>query len=123
LLARQLSPFLWGYGHYVIFAAAASIGAGLEVGAAWTTGDAHISARLAAAAVTMPTAVFYLAVWLLQARYFKHGRAQGLMPTTAAAVLLCTLAGGYAVVLAGLCCAASLVAGVSETRRTDQTPE
>jgi low temperature requirement protein LtrA len=123
LLARQLSPFLWGYGHYVVFAAAASIGAGMEVGAAWTTGHDHISARLAAASVTVPTAVFYLAVWLLQARFFKHGRAQALMPLTAAAVLLCTLAGGYAVVLAGSCCALGLIAGVYETRRADQTPE
>jgi len=123
LLARQLSPFLWGYGHYVVFAAAASIGAGMEVGAAWTTGKDHISAQLAAAAVTVPTAIYYLAVWLLQARYFKHGRAQALMPATAAAVLLCTAAGGYAVILAGLCCALALVAGVYEVRRADQTPE
>jgi Bacterial low temperature requirement A protein (LtrA) len=120
---RQISPFLWGYGHYVVFAAAASIGAGMEVGAAWTTGDDHISARLAAAAVTVPTALFYLAVWALQSRFFKRGRAQALMPMTAAAVLLCTWAGGYAVILAGLCCAGSLCAGVYETRRADQTPE
>lgn len=123
LLAGRLSPFLWGYGHYVVFAAAASIGAGMEVSAAWTTGDAHVSARVAAASVTVPTAVFYLAVWALQGRFFKHGRAQALMPMTAIAVLVCTWAGGYAVILAGSCCAISLIAGVYEARRTDQTPE
>lgn len=123
LLERQLSPFLWGYGHYVVFAAAASIGAGMEVGAAWTTGEDHISARLAAAAVTVPTAVYYLAVWGLQGRFFKHGRAQALMPMTAVAVLLCTQAGGYAVILAGACCTVALTAGVYVGRRADQTPE
>lgn len=123
LLERRLSPFLWGYGHYVVFASAASIGAGMEVGAARTAGHDPVSARLAAASVTVPTAVFYLAVWVLQARYFKHGRAQALMPTTAAAVLVCTWAGGYAVILAGLLCAASLFAGMAWTRGADQTPE
>ena len=116
LLARQTSPFLWGYGHYFVFASAAAIGAGMEVGAAWTTGNDHVSAYLAAAAVTVPTAVFYLAVWLFQARFFKRGYAQALMPASAAAILLCTLAGGYAVILAGLCCAVGVAAGVGMQR-------
>jgi low temperature requirement protein LtrA len=112
LLARQASPFLWGYGHYAVFASAASIGAGAEVAAAWTTGSERISAGLAAAAVTVPTAVFLLVVWALQARHFKNSRAaQAVMPATAAAVLLCTVAGGYAVFLAGLCCVLAVICG------------
>lgn len=116
LLARQKTPFLWGYGHYLVFASAASIGAGMEVCAAWSTGIDRIPARLAAAAVTVPTAVFYLMVWVLQTRLFKHGWSQALMPGTTVAVLLCTLAGGYAVLLAGLCCAAALICGVYAAR-------
>jgi low temperature requirement protein LtrA len=116
LLAKQTSPFLWGYGHYAVFASAASIGAGAEVAAAWTTGSEHISAGLAAAAVTVPAAVFLLVVWALQARHFKSGAAQAIMPTTAALVLLCTLAGTYAVFLAGLCCVAAVIGGVYAER-------
>jgi low temperature requirement protein LtrA len=112
LLGRQTSPFLWGYGHYAVFASAASIGAGAEVAAAWTTGTERISAALAAAAVTVPTAIFLLVVWALQARHFKNSRAaQAVMPVTAAAVLLCTIAGGYAVFLAGLCCVLAVICG------------
>lgn len=111
LLAEDNSPFLWGYGHYVVFGSAASIGAGIEVAAAWTTGTEHISAYLAAAAVTVPSAVFFVVVWALQARHFKSGWEQALLPATAGAVLLCTLAGGYAVILAGACCVASVVLG------------
>lgn len=111
LLVADASPFLWGYGHYVVFAAAASIGAGIEVAAQWTTGAEHVSAGLAAAAVTVPAAVFFLMVWLLQARHFKSGWAQALLPATAAAVLLCTFAGGYAALLAGVCCVVSVVLG------------
>ncbi|HWG27812.1 low temperature requirement protein A [Actinospica sp.] len=116
LLGERTSPFLWGYGHYVVFGSAASIGAGAEVVAVWTTGSEQISARLAAAAVTVPTAIFLLVVWGLQARHFKSGAAQAVMPTTAAAVLLCSLAGSYAVLLAGLCCAAAVVCGIYAER-------
>ena len=123
LLADRLSPFLWGYGHYVVFAAAASIGAGAEVAAAWTTGSEPISARLAAAAVTVPTAIFLLVVWALQARHFKSGVTQAIMPVTAAAVLLCTLAGGYAVFLAGICCVLAVIGGVYAQRLGSAGPE
>jgi low temperature requirement protein LtrA len=117
LLAGQSSPFLWGYGHYVVFASAAAIGAGAEVAAAWTTGSEPIPAALAAASVTLPTAVFLLVTWALQARHFKNSPlAQAVMPVTAAAVLLCTLAGGYAVFLAGLCCALAVVGGLYAQR-------
>lgn len=123
LLAERISPYLWGYGHYVVFASAASIGAGAEVVAGWTSGSEPISARLAAGAVTVPTAIFLLVVWALQARHFKSGLAQATMPATAAAVLLCTVAGTYAVFAAGLCCAASVTAGVYAERLGSQGTE
>ena len=123
LLADRISPFLWGYGHYVVFGAAAAIGAGVEVAAAWTTGSEEISARLAAASVTVPTAVFLLMVWVLQARHFKSGVAQAIMPATSAAVLLCTFAESYAVFLAGLCCAIAVICGVYAVRLGSAGPE
>jgi low temperature requirement protein LtrA len=112
LLGERTSPYLWGYGHYIVFASAASIGAGAEVAAAWTSGGEEISARLAAGSVTVPTALLLLVIWVLQARHFKRGPAQAIMPATAAAVLLCTFAGSYAVFLAGLCCAVSVILGI-----------
>jgi low temperature requirement protein LtrA len=116
LLGERSAQFLWGYGHYLVFASAASIGAGAEVDAAWTTGSEPISARLAAAAITVPTAVFLVMVWALQARHFKSGWEQAIMPAAAAAVLLCTLAGGYAAFPAGLCCAAAVLLGLYAQR-------
>jgi len=115
-LAQGSSAFLWGYGHYPVFASAAAIGAGTEVAAAWTTGSEHISAVLAAGSVTVPSAVFFVVVWALQARHFKNGWAQAIIPTMAAAVLLCTFAGGYAVILAGSCCALAVVLGTVAER-------
>ncbi|HET9170129.1 MAG TPA: low temperature requirement protein A [Actinospica sp.] len=112
LLEDRSRSYQWGYGHYFVFASAASIGAGAEVVAARAAGGEEISAPLAAASVTVPTAVLLLVVWGLQARHFKAGPAQAVMPGAAVAVLLCTFAGSYAVLLAGLCCAAAVVLGV-----------
>jgi low temperature requirement protein LtrA len=106
------SAFLWGYGHYLIFSSAAAIGAGLEVTVEQSVGEAHISTLSAAAAVTIPTAVFVFFTWLLHARRFKSApRQQVVLPLTAAAILVCTFAGRWAVLCAGGVAAASV--GVS----------
>ncbi|MGW0626597.1 low temperature requirement protein A [Streptomyces sp. NPDC002758] len=111
--------FLWGYGHYLIFASAAAIGAGLEVAIEQTVGQAHISAVSAAAAVTLPTALYLLTVWALHSRHFKVGIAQQLvLPVTALLVICCTFLGHWAVLAAGLVCALSVATGVMLTERT-----
>lgn len=120
------SAFLWGYGHYLIFSSAAAIGSGLEVVVEQTVGEAHISTLSAAAAVTIPTAVFVFFTWLLHARRFKSSpRQQAVLPLTAAAILVCTFAGRWAVLCAGGVAAASV--GVSlmmhrGARRAGSTP-
>lgn len=109
---RQAIP--WGYGHFVIFGSAAAIGAGLEVAVEQATGEAHISTLAAAAAVTVPAAVFLLTVWLLHARHFKSGTAQQLvLPGAAVAIAAATFAGTWAVLVAGLVAAAAVAVGVT----------
>ncbi|MFD8734790.1 low temperature requirement protein A [Streptomyces sp. NPDC059618] len=111
--------FLWGYGHYLIFSSAAAIGAGLEVAVEQTVGTAHISALSASAAVTLPTALYFLAVWGLHSRHFKVGIAQQVvLPATALLVILCTFLGDWAVLTAGVVSALSVAAGVVMTTRT-----
>jgi low temperature requirement protein LtrA len=112
-LTSNRQGFLWGYGHYVIFAAAAAIGAGIEVAVEHAVHVAHISAFAAAAAVTLPSALFLISVWVLHSRHFKYGLVEQLvLPVSAALVLACTFAGPAAVPLAGLICAASVALGV-----------
>ncbi|MFG3202670.1 low temperature requirement protein A [Streptomyces sp. NPDC048192] len=111
--------FLWGYGHYLIFASAAAIGAGLEVALEHAVGKSHISTLSASAAVTLPTALYLLTVWALHSRHFKVGIAQQLvLPVTALLVICCTFLGGWAVLAAGLVCAAAVATGVTLTART-----
>lgn len=109
---REAIP--WGYGHLLVFASGAAIGAGIEVAVEHAVGKAHISQVAANAAVTVPAAAFLLMVWLLHSRHFKRGLAQQLaLPVSAAAVLACTWAGTYAVLYAGLVAAATVAFGVT----------
>jgi low temperature requirement protein LtrA len=118
-LRSNRQSFLWGYGHYLIFASAAAIGAGLAVAVEEAVGTAHISTLSASAAVTLPTALYLLTVWALHSRHFKVGIAQQLvLPVTALLVICCTFLGDWAVLAAGLVCSASVAAGVTLTART-----
>ncbi|GGX16349.1 membrane protein [Streptomyces chartreusis] len=121
-LRSNRQAFLWGYGHYVVFASAAAIGAGLEVAVEQTVGKAHISTLAASAAVTLPTALYLLTVWLLHSRYFKVGIAQQLvLPTAALLVICCTFLGDWGVLAAGIVSALTVVTG--ETLSARMTPK
>jgi low temperature requirement protein LtrA len=60
--------FLWGYGHYAIFASVAAVGAGLAVAVDDSGHAAHLPELGVGYAVAVPVAVFLVCVWLLQAR-------------------------------------------------------
>jgi low temperature requirement protein LtrA len=67
LRRRPERSFHWGYGHYVVFAALAALGAGLEVSVEALGHHLEVSDVVVALAVTVPVAVFVLVVWLLHA--------------------------------------------------------
>jgi low temperature requirement protein LtrA len=81
--------FIWGYGHYFLFAATTGVGAGLAVNVDFILGQAAIDPRLAAASIAVPVALFLLTVWLLHVR--PHHARLGLsllFPVAIAGVLL-----------------------------------
>ncbi|MFJ4472826.1 low temperature requirement protein A [Streptomyces sp. NPDC089424] len=124
-LRSNRQSFVWGYGHYLIFASAAAIGAGLEVAVEQAVGKAHISTLSASAAVTLPTALFLLTVWALHAGHFKVGIAQQLvLPTTALLVIFCSFLGDWAVLAAGVVAALSVAVGeILSAHRAARTRE
>jgi low temperature requirement protein LtrA len=71
LLTSLGRAIAWGYGHYVVFAAAAAVGAGLAVALDHDIGKAAITDRTAGAAVAIPVALYLGSLWLL------HGRGLG----------------------------------------------
>ncbi|MFC8898095.1 low temperature requirement protein A [Streptomyces cinereoruber] len=112
------SPWLDPYGHYVIFATAAAIGAGLEVAVEQATGHASISAPAAAAAVTVPTALFLTCVHLIHTRPHITTRAHHLgLPVAALAILACTRAGAAAIPLTGVICTLATATVITPPKR------
>ncbi len=61
LLTSLTKAIVWGYGHYLVFAAAAAVGAGLAVSVDQATHHAKVSAAGAGFAVAVPVAVFVCA--------------------------------------------------------------
>lgn len=60
--------FLRAYGHYLIFASAAAVGAGLAVIADQVTHRIDVFPQAAGAMVAVPAAVFLVTVWALHLR-------------------------------------------------------
>lgn len=102
------SPFVWGFGHYFIFAAAAAIGAGLAARVDYWTGHGDGSALVTGAAVTVPVAVILAALWFIHIR-LHDSSARTLAPFAITVVVV--LGGTFTAVpelVAGLACAALL---------------
>jgi len=99
----------WGYGHYLIFASAAAVGAGLEVAVGYDTHALHgVGGVAAALATTVPVAVFLLSVWLLHIGPTNECRPIAIgFPVTAVLVVAASFAPAPIHVAAGL--AAALV--------------
>jgi low temperature requirement protein LtrA len=117
-LRSSREAFVWGYGHYLIFASAAAIGAGIEIAVEQAVGEAALPLLAASATVTVPTALYLITVWALHARFFKVGIAQQLvLPGSALAILACTFAGHWAVFAAGVTAALTVAIGTTLTAR------
>lgn len=85
--------FGWGYGHYLIFAALAAIGAGLASAVDYHTDHSLLSAVETGYAIAIPVAVFLGGLWFFQIIYFEATRASGAFLMAIALVLLAPLTG------------------------------
>jgi low temperature requirement protein LtrA len=85
----------WGYGHYVIFASLAALGAGLQTTVDSTTESALLTAFGAAAVVAVPTAAYLLATGVLHGR----GRIAILIRASAPSAIVVVLAAAAAPVI------------------------
>ena len=62
---RLSGPFIWGYGHYLVFASAAAAGAGLAVAVDQATHHSKLTDTEAGFAITVPVTTFLVTVWIL----------------------------------------------------------
>jgi low temperature requirement protein LtrA len=126
LSTRRGRAFLWGYGHYGIFAALAALGAGLEVAIRQTGAHDALGTLGAGYAVAVPTAAFLVLLWVSHFPIVPRSRVRpSVLLGAAALVLLAPVATaeagvGAIVALVALVAAAAVV--VTVLRRRMETP-
>ncbi|MCW4461302.1 low temperature requirement protein A [Sphingomonas sp. BT-65] len=88
LSSNRLSRSLqWGYGHLIVFASGAAVGAGFAVLVEILTGHARLSLRAGDLAVAVPLGIYLLSLWLVRDRFELHGAARWVLPLFAAAIV------------------------------------
>jgi hypothetical protein len=86
---RQSLPwtFVWAFAHYLVFAAVAALGAGLQVVIGTLTHSTHVTPVFAAFTVAIPVAVYIVVLALLATRTGGEPAALQLTLLTAALIM------------------------------------
>lgn len=89
---RVLSPFRFGYGHYLVFASAAAAGSGIALALDEAAGRSALGRAGTGLACTVPVACYVLVVWALHAPFKSPSIVRNLAaPIGVLAVLLASL--------------------------------
>lgn len=120
LLTTLRFALTWGYGHFLVFASVAAVGAGLEVAVDYDLHTAHLSRLAAGMATTVPVAVFLVVVWYLQVYPRRRGLTTWAFPVAALLTLLASFSPAPIHVAALVL--AALVASVVVTARRPIAP-
>jgi low temperature requirement protein LtrA len=113
----------WGYGHYVVFAGVAAVGAGLEVAVDAEEHTSHVSATTAAFSVAIPIALVLIVLTALRRLTWAPGSlAVGYVAFAVVGVLVCATVAevigiGVSVLLMGLVLSAMLAGYLLLLRR------
>lgn len=78
----------WGYGHVIIFASGAAVGAGLAAYVDIVAGHAKVSLLAGEYAVAIPVAMFMLGLWFVRDRFYADRAVHFVLPIFSAFVLL-----------------------------------
>ncbi|WP_435246515.1 low temperature requirement protein A [Streptomyces sp. NRRL F-5630] len=122
-LTTLRTALVWGYGHYVVFAALAAIGAGLEVALDGAEHHGHFSTRGAGLAVAVPVVIVLLTLGALHRATRTGAVGHVLLVVLGALVVLALGFGapavgiGGAVLGMGLAVSATLAANLFTVRR------
>ncbi len=116
-------PFLWGYGHYVVFAAAAAAGAGLAVAVDQATHHSELTDLEAGFAATVPVAVYVTMVWALHYRDKQPGWHRTFAVPVAAVLIVASAASPEPVLVTGLLLAGLVAVSVGVNRAPERAVE
>jgi len=102
LLTSLRTAFIWSYGHLLVFASAAAVGAGLAVVVDYTTHHSEIGPVGAGAAIAIPAALYLLSLWVLHERPRATSLAEASLAPVTVLLILLTPFSGQPVLLTGL---------------------
>ncbi|WP_141585756.1 low temperature requirement protein A [Actinomadura sp. WMMA1423] len=126
LNARRHLSYVWGYGHYGIFAGLAALGAGLEVAVEQTGHHIQASPLAICYAVAIPTALFVLLLWIVHTPLLAEPVLRpAVVLGGVAAVLLLPLAApqaGAVAVVAAIAAVCALMTGITLVLLRGGTP-
>lgn len=115
-LAGTVNSFVWGFGHYFVFASGAALGAGLSARIDFYDHHSEVSDLASSAAVTIPTALLIAAAWTFQIRMHDPSvRTWGPLVLVLAGLAAVTFV-PYSELWAGLLCCLLLVLELRLTR-------
>lgn len=84
--------FLWGYGHFFIFTAAAAVGAGVGAIVDVQTDHSEVTLQIATLSVGVPVAIYAFCMWALHRPVFKSSSITVAFAAAIAAILLVSFA-------------------------------
>jgi low temperature requirement protein LtrA len=109
-LARHRNrSFYWGYGHYLLFAAVAAVGAGLEVAVQVLGHHSEVSATTASLVVAIPVALVLLLVWVLHRPLVTHSEVPAFAVFPAAGLMVVAALAAPAIGLTGVVVAVAVL--------------
>ncbi|MEV6285011.1 low temperature requirement protein A [Kribbella sp. NPDC051770] len=123
---HRSQSYLWGYGHFGLFAALAALGAGLEVAVEQTSHHLPISDRTVGYAVAVPAALFVALLWGVTRTILSRPTLR--LSTSVAGVVLIGLApllapyGGVPVVVVLVAAVVVLVVAVTQVQEAASSP-
>jgi low temperature requirement protein LtrA len=123
LLTSLRRGFIWGYGHLLVFASAAAVGAGLAVVVDHTTHHAEIGSVGAGAAVAVPVALYLLSLWALHERPRAASTLEASLAPMVTLLILLTPWSGQPVLLTGLLLSALLAIKLVRRHRSTKGHE
>jgi low temperature requirement protein LtrA len=109
---RPSGPFLWGYGHYFLFASAAAAGAGLAVAVDQATHHSKLTDTQAGFAITVPVTIYLVAVWAIHYTTKAPGPMRTYAVPIAAVLILASSFTPEPVLVTGLLLASLVAAAV-----------
>jgi len=116
-LAKTGRGFGFGYAHYVIFAAAGAVSAGIGAGVDVATGHTELTASAASFVLTVPVAAFIVALWMIMLRPHVSRMTSALLIGIAVLILVSALVPAASVTASAVLVAVAVIVLEIDARR------